>query len=241
MVQERLAHHLERPAERHGRMRRAADRDSAEALALGAFRTGLSALRRCERLQDDERGRHAQRRTIGGAAVAARRCSPVRTGTIFEETPVAAPRVGATRSGKHAAARRASARCSCHARCEITHKSALFVPAPDSSRPGRRRRTRRSSTGTVEADETYVGGQDRRIDVAREQLRTRHISKAFRWSAWCSATATCGSSMMERLTVGSICAKCSQRTQTMTCRLITDEFSCYQPRRQACSRAGTKR
>ena len=46
--------------------------------------------------------------------------------------------------------------------------------------------------------------------------------------------------MMERLTVGSTCAKCFAENADLTCRLITDDFNMYHARRPACSRAGTK-
>ena len=141
-----------------------------------------------ERLPDDERGRRAEQ----GLSVALPGLCKTDVHRShrhdFRGIALAAARVGVRVLESMQRARKASARCSLSREMEITHKSALFVLRRIRHGLGTTKR-RRKLTGTVEVDETYIGGKPR--DTARRGTGAGLTEQDAGASAWCSVTATC--------------------------------------------------
>ena len=134
----------------------------------------------------------------------------VRTGTIFEETPLAAARVG-LRVLESMRSKKGIARCSLSREMEITHKSALFVLRRIRHGLGRDEQTRRSSPAPSKLMKR-TSAASRAIDGAARSTgrgtRTRR-----RFSAMVQRDGDVRFRMMERLTADRL-VKCSQRMQT---------------------------
>ena len=137
--------------------------------------TGLPALRGSRRLQDDGRGRRTEQGLSVALQVAASRCSPSAPARFSRKRGCRCA-CGSMRSGKHAAARKESRALQLAREMEITHKSALFVLRRIRHGLSTDTRPTPKLTGTVEIDETYVGGkpryrgQSKAMDAARKKM-----------------------------------------------------------------------
>src|SRR5262245_15423544 len=149
----------------------------------------------------------------------------VRTGTIFEETRLPM-RVWAFAFWRAAASKKGCSALELAREMQITHKSALFVLRR--IRHGLSTNSNAEKlTGTVEIDETYVGGRPRyrgqyqhgtgrgtRNKIPVVGMVQRDGEVRFR--------------MMERLTVEKL-ADVLVENADFTCRVITDDFNMYHP------------
>ncbi len=148
-----------------------------------------------------------------------RKMFTVRTGTVMEETRLPL-RVWALAFWKACASKKGISALQLSREAEITHKSALFVlrrirhGVGDDMAP--------KLSGTVEVDETYVGGKPRYPGVSKKGRGTdkapvlgmvqRNGDVRFR--------------MMDRLTADQI-GRVLAENADHSCRIITDEFFSY--------------
>jgi transposase-like protein len=147
----------------------------------------------------------------------------VRTATAFEESRLPM-RVWATAMWRAAASKKGISALQLSRECEITHKSALFVL----------RRIRHGMgvavdapklTGTVEADETFIGGR-----LIRGRQRGRLLGDADHKTPVVGMVERGGNvrlRMMQRLTAKNL-GKVLIENADGSCRLITDEWPSYQ-------------
>ena len=145
----------------------------------------------------------------------------VRTGTVFEESRLPL-RVWVHAFWRACASKKGISALQLAREMEITHKSALFVLRR--IRHGLGEPEAAKLTGTVEADETYVGGKPRRKGQSK---RGRGTSKAPVVGV-VQRNGNVRFRMMERLTadrLGAVIAEHADRS----CRLITDDLNIYQP------------
>ena len=145
----------------------------------------------------------------------------VRTGTVFEESRLPL-RVWVYAFWRACASKKGISALQLSREMEITHKSALFVLRR--IRHGLGENGASKLTGTVEADETYVGGRPRRKG---ESKRGRGTSKAPVVGV-VQRNGNVRFRMMERLTAKKIGEVIAEHADT-TSRLITDELSAYEP------------
>ena len=154
----------------------------------------------------------------------------VRTGTIFEESRLPM-RVWVYAFWKAASSKKGISALQLSREMQITHKSALFVL--------RRIRHGLSSdvagaepqkmTGTVEADETYIGGKVRRPSLTKGAGRMPHSRGAADKAAVAGIVQRGGDvrfRLLDRVTsdrLGELIAE----NADLTCRLITDEHQGY--------------
>lgn len=146
----------------------------------------------------------------------------VRTGTIFEETRLPL-RVWVYAFWKAASSKKGISALQLARETEITHKSALFVLrrirhglGSDATAP--------KLTGTVEIDETYVGGKPRYRNSGRMGRRTTKVPVV----GMVQRNGDVRFRQMERLTINEL-ADVLVENADMTCRVITDDFNMYHP------------
>jgi transposase-like protein len=147
----------------------------------------------------------------------------VRTGTIFEETRLPL-RVWVYAFWKACSSKKGISALQLAREMEITHKSALFVLRRIRHGLGADTATEPKLTGTVEIDETYVGGKPR---FAHTKTRGRGTKKA----AVLGMVQRGGDvrfRMMERLTIERLTSVLVEHAD-MTCSVRTDDFNMYHP------------
>lgn len=150
-----------------------------------------------------------------------RKMFTVRTGTIFEESRLPL-RVWVFAFWRACASKKGCSALELSRQMEITHKSALFVLRRIRHGLGHQQNDDPKLTGTVETDETYVGGKPRYKGVSKWG---RGTSKA----PVLGIVARGGSvrlRMMERLTADRIGEVLTENAD-LSCRVITDELSVY--------------
>ena len=145
----------------------------------------------------------------------------VRTGTIFEESRLPL-RVWVYAFWKACSSKKGISALQLAREVEITHKSALFVLRRIRHRLGEDASAK--LTGTVEADETYIGGRPRHKGQSK---RGRGTSKAPVVGV-VQRNGNVRFRMMERLTAKKISEVIAEYADT-TCRLITDDLNAYEP------------
>ncbi len=148
----------------------------------------------------------------------------VRTGTIFEESRLPM-RVWVYAFWKAASSKKGISALQLSREMMITHKSALFVL--------RRLRHGLGSnadapklTGTVEIDETYVGGKPRFVGGSHGRIgrRTTKVPVV----GMVQRDGEVRFQQMERLTINEL-ADVIVENADLTCRVITDDFNMYHP------------
>jgi len=145
----------------------------------------------------------------------------VRTGTIFEETRLPL-RIWVYAFWKACSSKKGISALQLSREMEVTHKSALFVLRRIRHGLGTDVTTAPKLTGTVEADEVFLGGHrrgDKRGRPTPESHKTPVLGMVQR-------QGDVRLRMMQRLTaeqIGSVLAE----NADLTCRLITDEMSSY--------------
>ena len=145
----------------------------------------------------------------------------VRTGTIFEETRLPM-RVWVFAFWRACASKKGISALQLSREMEITHKSALYVLRR--IRHGLGNDTPRKLAGTVEVDETYVGGKPRYKGTSKRGRGTKKTPVL----GMVERGGDVRFRVMKRLTadeLGSVIAE----NADLTCRLITDEFHQYRP------------
>lgn len=151
-----------------------------------------------------------------------RKMYTVRTGTIFEETRLPL-RVWVYAFWKACSSKKGISALQLAREMEITHKSALFVLrrirhglGTDSTSP--------KMSGTVEIDETYVGGKPRYKGQSKSGRGTNKIPVV----GMVQRGGDVRFRMMERLTIDRL-AEVVKENADLTCRVITDDFNMYHP------------
>lgn len=147
----------------------------------------------------------------------------VRTGTTFEETRLPM-RVWAHAFWRACASKKGVSALQLARECEVTHKSALFVLRRIRHGMGVSSSAAPKLLGTVEADETFVGGK-----LVRGMQRARHGNDANHKTPVVGMVAREGDVrlfVMERLTSKNL-GKALIANADGTCRLITDEWRGY--------------
>jgi len=145
----------------------------------------------------------------------------VRTGTVFEESRLPL-RVWVYAFWKACSSKKGISALQLSREMEITHKSALFVLRR--IRHGVGHDGSKKLTGTVEVDETYVGGKPRYKGVSK---RGRGSDKA-KVLGMVERDGEVRFQMMDRLTVDRL-KEVIMENADLTCRIITDEYQCYRP------------
>ena len=145
----------------------------------------------------------------------------VRTGTVFEESRLPL-RVWVYAFWRACASKKGISALQLAREMEITHKSALFVLRR--IRHGLGETSKAKLTGTVEADETYVGGRPRRKGDSK---RGRGTSKSPDIGV-VQRNGNVRFRMMDRLTAKRIGEVITEHVDK-TCRLITDDLIAYDP------------
>jgi transposase-like protein len=143
----------------------------------------------------------------------------VRTGTIFEETRLPL-RVWVYAFWKACSSKKGISALQISREMEITHKSALFVLRRIRHGLGHQQNNDPKLTGTVEADETYVGGKKR-----YQGMPKRGYDKAAVFGM-VERDGDVRFRMLERVTydrLGEVLAE----NADLTCRVITDEHTAY--------------
>jgi len=149
----------------------------------------------------------------------------VRTGTIFEETRLPM-RVWVYAFWKACSSKKGISALQLAREVEITHKSALFVlrrirHGLSADRLGA---VTPKLSGTVEIDETYVGGKPRypfKNGIGRGTKKVPVVGMVQRGG-------DVRFRMMERLTIEKLAGVLVENAD-MTCRVVTDEFNMYHP------------
>ena len=151
-----------------------------------------------------------------------RKMFTVRTGTIFEESRLPL-RVWVYAFWKACSSKKGISALQLSREMEITHKSALFVLrrirhglGHDATSP--------KLTGTVEIDETYVGGKPRYTGTGKVGRGTKKVPVV----GMVQRDGDVRFHMMERLTINHL-ADVIVENADMTCRVITDDFNMYHP------------
>jgi ISXO2-like transposase domain len=145
----------------------------------------------------------------------------VRTNTILEESRLPL-RVWVYAFWKACSSKKGISALQLSREMEITHKSALFVLRRIRHGVGHDGSTKLQ--GTVEIDETYVGGKPRYKDVSK---RGRGSDKA-KVLGMVERDGEVRFQMMDRLTVDRL-QEVIMENADLTCRIITDEYQCYRP------------
>ena len=144
----------------------------------------------------------------------------VRTGTIFEETRLPL-RVWVYAFWKACSSKKGISALQLSREMEITHKSALFVLRRIRHGLGHQQNNDPKLSGTVEADETYVGGKKRYPGTTPK----RGYDKAAVFGM-AERGGDVRFRMLERVTydrLGEVLAE----NADLTCRVITDEHGAY--------------
>jgi transposase-like protein len=148
----------------------------------------------------------------------------VRTGTIFEETRLPL-RVWVYAFWKACSSKKGISALQLSREMEITHKSALFVLRR--IRHGLSADVLRAETpkltGTVEADETCVGGKNKRGTLRGRPGPTSHKATVF---GMVQRDGDVRFRMMDRLTADRL-SEVLVENADLSCRLITDELPTY--------------
>ena len=146
----------------------------------------------------------------------------VRTGTIFEESRLPL-RVWVYAFWKACSSKKGISALQLAREMEITHKSALFVLrrirhglGTDKDAP--------KLTGTVEADETYVGGRPRYKGQSKRGRGTKKVPVL----GIVERGGNVRFRVMERLTADRLGDFIAENAD-LTCRLITDDLNWYEP------------
>ncbi len=147
----------------------------------------------------------------------------VRTGTTFEESRLPL-RIWVYAFWKACSSKKGISALQLSREMEITHKSALFVLrrirhglGHDATSP--------KLTGTVEIDETYVGGKPRYKASRRNWGRgTKKVPVV----GMVQRDGDVRFHMMERLTIDRLADVLAENAD-FTCRVITDDFNMYHP------------
>lgn len=146
----------------------------------------------------------------------------VRTGTIFEETRLPL-RVWVFAFWRACASKKGISALQLSREMEITHKSALFVLRR--IRHGLGNVDDAKLTGTVEADETYIGGKPRKGTGPHKHGRGTSKTPVL---GMVERGGDVRFRMMERLTADRISDALLENAD-LACRLVTDEFNMYGP------------
>jgi transposase-like protein len=148
----------------------------------------------------------------------------VRTGTTFEETRLPL-RVWVYAFWKACSSKKGISALQLSREMEITHKSALFVLRR--IRHGVGTQNAPKLTGTVEIDETYVGGRPRYKRLRSEQKgRTGRGTEKAAVLGIVQRGGDVRFRMMDRLTAERLREVIAENAD-LTCRMITDEFPKY--------------
>lgn len=148
----------------------------------------------------------------------------VRTGTIFEETRLPL-RVWVYAFWRACSSKKGISALQLAREMEITHKSALFVLRR--IRHGLGHDTTKKLTGTVEADETYVGGKPRRhFGYGAKHTTARGGAHRIPVLGMVQRGGDVRFRVLDRLTSDRITEVLAENAD-LTCRLITDEFPSY--------------
>jgi transposase-like protein len=151
----------------------------------------------------------------------------VRTGTPYEESRLPM-RVWAYAFWKSASSKKGISALQLAREVEITHKSALFVlrrirhgvgSQPDAPK----------MTGTVEADETYIGGKVRRAQRSKGAGRVPYSRGAADKAAVMGVVQRGGNvrfKLLDRVTADRLSEFIAENAD-LSCRLITDEHTGY--------------
>jgi transposase-like protein len=146
----------------------------------------------------------------------------VRTNTVFEETRLPL-RVWIFALWRAAASKKGCSALELAREMEITHKSALFVLrrirhglGSDENAP--------KLTGTVEVDETYVGGKPRRFD--RRRHKGGRGTEKMPVLGMVQRDGNVRFRLMDRLTSERLADVIAENAD-LTCRVITDEYPGY--------------
>ncbi len=145
----------------------------------------------------------------------------VRTGTIFEETRLPM-RVWVYAFWRACASKKGISALQLSREMEITHKSALYVLRR--IRHGLGNDTPSKLAGTVEVDETYVGGKPRYKGISKRGRGTKKTPVL----GMVERGGDVRFQVIKRLTtveLGTVIAE----NADLTCRLITDELEQYRP------------
>ena len=143
----------------------------------------------------------------------------VRTGTVFEESRLPL-RVWVYAFWRACASKKGISALQLAREMEITHKSALFVLRR--IRHGLGEDGAAKLTGTVEADETYVGGRPRYKGQSKRGRGTSKVPVV----GVVERNGNVRFRMMERLTAKKLGEVIAEHADT-TCRLITDDLNAY--------------
>src|SRR5881394_1389334 len=147
----------------------------------------------------------------------------VRTGTTFEETRLPL-RVWVYAFLKACSSKKGISALQLSREMEITHKSALFVLRR--IRHGVGSQNAPKLTGTVEIDETYVGGRPRYKTPKENQTRTGRGTLKTPVLGMVQRGGDVRFRMMDRLTAERL-REVIVENADLTCRMITDEFPKY--------------
>lgn len=149
----------------------------------------------------------------------------VRTGTVFEESRLPL-RVWVFAFWRAAASKKGCSALELSRQMEITHKSALFVLRRIRHGLGTSENAPKL-TGTVEADETYVGGRPRRFFGYTHKHRTgRGTTSKIPVVGMVQRGGDVRFRVMDRLTADRLSEVLAENAD-LTCRLITDEWIGY--------------
>jgi transposase-like protein len=144
----------------------------------------------------------------------------VRTGTIFEETRLPL-RVWVYAFWKACSSKKGISALQLAREMEITHKSALFVLRRIRHGLGHQQNNDPKLTGTVEADETYVGGKKRHVGMTPK----RGYDKAAVFGV-VERGGDVRFRMLKRVTYDRLRDVLAENADG-TCRIITDEHGAY--------------
>lgn len=144
----------------------------------------------------------------------------VRTGTIFEETRLPM-RVWVYAFWKACSSKKGIAALQLSREMEITHKSALFVLRRIRHGLGHKQNDDPKLTGTVEADETYVGGKKRNVGMTPK----RGYDKAAVFGM-VERGGDVRFRMLERVTYDRLRTVLAENADG-SCRILTDEHAAY--------------
>src|SRR5438067_3042820 len=148
----------------------------------------------------------------------------VRTGTIFEESRLPL-RVWVYAFWKACSSKKGISALQLSREMEITHKSALFVLRRIRHGPGSENAPK--LTGTIEADETYVGGRPRRFFGYTHKHKTGRGTHKVPVMGVVQRGGDVRFRLLDRLTSDRLSEVLAENAD-LTCRLITDEYVGYQ-------------
>lgn len=147
----------------------------------------------------------------------------VRTATVYEETRLPL-RVWAFAFWRTAASKKGCSALELAREMEITHKSALFVLRR--IRHGLSTIDAPKLSGTVEADETFIGGKIRRQFGYGKKYSTSKTARKVPVMGVVQRGGDVRFKMLDRLTADRLSEVIAENAD-LTCRLITDEFPGY--------------